>query len=141
MNDTTEKERCARGCIWLGAGVGLAIALMFWLIAAWGFVLSIAAGIVLGGVAGFAFTAIFCGKLSGPMLLARALGLASPLPIPHMPLYLHPKQRPNPHPPQPRGPRQRHLLGGLRPKRRLAPLPRLHPAKRLRFPVSNPASP
>ena len=63
MTDMTEKERCTRGCIWLGAGVGVACILMFWLIAGWGIVLSIAAGAILGVLSMFAFSAIFCGKL------------------------------------------------------------------------------
>lgn len=62
MTDTTQKERCARGCIWLGAGVGLAAILMFWLLAGWGVILSIAAGVILGAICAFAFTFLFCGN-------------------------------------------------------------------------------
>ncbi len=63
MNDITDKERCTRGCIWLGAGVGAAAFLMFWLIAAWGWLLSLTAGAILGGLAMFVFTLMFCGKI------------------------------------------------------------------------------
>ncbi len=62
MTDMTQKERCTRGCIWLGAGVGFAAILMFWLIAEWGIILSVAAGAIVGAVAAFVFALIFCAK-------------------------------------------------------------------------------
>ncbi len=64
MTDMTEKERCARGCMWLGAGVGLAIALMLWLIGSWGFILSVVIGVILGVVASYVFSRMFCSTVS-----------------------------------------------------------------------------
>lgn len=64
MTDLTEKERCARGCMWLGAGVGLAAILMLWLLAGWGFILSVVVGAILGALAAFLFSFIFCSKLT-----------------------------------------------------------------------------
>jgi predicted flap endonuclease-1-like 5' DNA nuclease len=75
MTDITQKERCTRGCIWLGAGVGLAAILMFWLIAGWGIILSVAAGAILGGIAAFVFTLIFCSKDADAMA-PRTVGAA-----------------------------------------------------------------
>ena len=63
MNDMTDKERCSRGCMFLGAGVGAALFLMFWLIAGWNWLLALAIGAVLGGIAMFLFSFIFCGKI------------------------------------------------------------------------------
>lgn len=66
MNDMTDRQRCTRGCIYLGAAVGAAIFLMLWLIGDWGWLLALAGGAVLGGVAIFLFSYILCGKIETP---------------------------------------------------------------------------
>ncbi|WP_339763150.1 endonuclease [uncultured Sulfitobacter sp.] len=82
MTSLTEKEQCKRGCTRWGAGIGLVAALLFWLIFGWGFFSSLILGIILGLVAFFVLSAMWCSKISDAPAQTTAPG---PAPAPAAP--------------------------------------------------------
>ena len=83
MTDLTQKEQCKRGCMRWGAGVGLVLALLFWLVFGWGFIASLFLGIILGLVTFVVLSKLMCGSLgdepmqtaSTPAAAAAGLGV------------------------------------------------------------------
>ena len=63
MTDLTQKEQCKRGCMRWGAGIGLVLALLFWLVFGWGFIASLFLGIILGLVTFVVLSKLMCGAL------------------------------------------------------------------------------
>ena len=68
MTDLTQKEQCKRGCMRWGAGVGLVLALLFWLVFGWGFIASLFLGIILGLVTFVVLSKLMCGSFGDCLL-------------------------------------------------------------------------
>ena len=64
MTDLTQKEQCRRGCTQWGTGVGLAIALLFWLVFGWGFIASLFLGLILGLVTFVVLSKVLCSNVT-----------------------------------------------------------------------------
>jgi predicted flap endonuclease-1-like 5' DNA nuclease len=78
MTDLTQKEQCKRGCMRWGAGVGLVLALLFWLVFGWGFIASLFLGIILGLVTFVVLSKFMCGSLGDePMQTASTPAAAA----------------------------------------------------------------
>ena len=78
MTDLTQKEQCKRGCMRWGAGVGLVLALLFWLVFGWGFIASLFLGIILGLVTFVVLSKLMCGSLGDePMQTASTPAAAA----------------------------------------------------------------
>lgn len=62
MSNLTQKEQCTRGCMFGGAGVGLAVLVLLWLIVGYGFLMSAVFAVMLGAVAIVVLSYLFCNK-------------------------------------------------------------------------------
>ena len=79
MTDLTQKEQCKRGCMRWGAGVGLVLALLFWLVFGWGFIASLFLGIILGLVTFVVLSKLMCGSFGDePMQTLSLIHISEP---------------------------------------------------------------
>ncbi|WP_372993307.1 endonuclease [Sulfitobacter sp.] len=62
MSNLTQKEQCTRGCMFGGAGFGLAVLVLLWLIIGYGFLMSAVFAVMLGAVAIVVLSYLFCNK-------------------------------------------------------------------------------